>query len=576
MKLSPEIAAKLKKTDNLSVTVRIVPFNSAPPQAVAIYKDWYSELAAPSPFLCPSVIHGLSQYKQADLLIVADSSTEEILWAQPCKIDRNKNSFTFFGEEGADSISFLTSPHLAKNQKKNIFLQVISTINPNSFLFRKFNIKDANVRLFKEALSDLKYYHYSVPYISCPIATYDREDSRSFKKIFSKSTVRNLSNRLNKQAAVTYEIIGDLADKELNNWLSDFVLLHELRWAFTDTPSIFIDKTEREKFFKKVKGGLRDKKMVLFSIKINGERYGLVLAAVCGQKLFYHMIANRLSKTYRKFSVFKILIKYIGEWMHENGFDTIDFGLGEEKYKLEFANGEEKIIELYAGKSRLKTNLRAFIKNKYYHSPIQKAYLASRNKFSRYRKMFSETRQRITLLFNDTINHPKKAMRKFWSFLMGEKTYFYYLKSSDAKNEDKIEGMQLSTSSGVHEILEFYEHEAWLTPQKRGKYISNFIQKKNIPVTITKNGVIKAIAWVAPAWTDQSIPEEDTFENILVITDCLTAKNSRGKGLYPFLLRGISSSNPGKTTIIYTNDWNKSSIRGIQKAGFTFYAEKKK
>lgn len=61
-----------------------------------------------------------------------------------------------------------------------------------------------------------------------------------------------------------------------------------------------------------------------------------------------------------------------------------------------------------------------------------------------------------------------------------------------------------------------------------------------------------------------------------VIGDCVTNSDYRGKSIYPFVLNRVSKelllSGVNEVFIIVGPD-NQSSIRGIEKAGFKFFAE---
>ncbi len=61
-----------------------------------------------------------------------------------------------------------------------------------------------------------------------------------------------------------------------------------------------------------------------------------------------------------------------------------------------------------------------------------------------------------------------------------------------------------------------------------------------------------------------------------VIGDCVTSSDYRGKSIYPFVINKIAKdkleAGAEEVFIIVTPD-NTSSIRGIEKAGFRFFAE---
>ncbi|WP_422105112.1 GNAT family N-acetyltransferase [Winogradskyella sp.] len=61
-----------------------------------------------------------------------------------------------------------------------------------------------------------------------------------------------------------------------------------------------------------------------------------------------------------------------------------------------------------------------------------------------------------------------------------------------------------------------------------------------------------------------------------VIGDCLTDSEYRGQGIYPYVINQISNTivdSEKRAVYMVVNQDNESSIKGIEKAGFTKYAE---
>jgi hypothetical protein len=54
---------------------------------------------------------------------------------------------------------------------------------------------------------------------------------------------------------------------------------------------------------------------------------------------------------------------------------------------------------------------------------------------------------------------------------------------------------------------------------------------------------------------------------VFSVDDCYTLRSERGKGYYPILINYIAQS-VNNIVLIYTNDWNIASQKGIAKAGF--------
>ena len=81
---------------------------------------------------------------------------------------------------------------------------------------------------------------------------------------------------------------------------------------------------------------------------------------------------------------------------------------------------------------------------------------------------------------------------------------------------------------------------------------------------LVKNNKIVAVAEVV-SW----IPILPFMpKDALYIGACVTAKEERGNGYYPYLLCQIQDNFPDKELYIVVDDNNKASMRGVEKAGF--------
>ncbi len=60
------------------------------------------------------------------------------------------------------------------------------------------------------------------------------------------------------------------------------------------------------------------------------------------------------------------------------------------------------------------------------------------------------------------------------------------------------------------------------------------------------------------------------------IGPCYTNEKYRGRSIYPYVLRAIAESKPGNRFLMLVEEHNNSSIRGIEKAGFTRIGEIKR
>jgi hypothetical protein len=86
---------------------------------------------------------------------------------------------------------------------------------------------------------------------------------------------------------------------------------------------------------------------------------------------------------------------------------------------------------------------------------------------------------------------------------------------------------------------------------------------------------VVAVGWVNPR-SPHPVTETEAVlrfpEHAVVLYDFHIVKSSRGLGLYPQLLTGIRFALGAVPALIYAEDWNVASLRGIRRAGFTLEA----
>jgi hypothetical protein len=58
------------------------------------------------------------------------------------------------------------------------------------------------------------------------------------------------------------------------------------------------------------------------------------------------------------------------------------------------------------------------------------------------------------------------------------------------------------------------------------------------------------------------------FRNVLIIGNCVTDEEYRGKGIYPAVLKRIRADFADRTLIVFVDPANTASVRGLEKAGF--------
>jgi glycosyltransferase involved in cell wall biosynthesis len=254
--------------------------------------------------------------------------------------------------------------------------------------------------------------------------------------------------------------------------------------------------------------------------------------------------------------------------MAERQISTLDFGVGDEDYKLRYANGDERLWRIYAGPTS-------------FSRPIFSARVEARIRYSpRLQRIWDRwingfVRGRLTATVA-AVAHRWRTIRKVHLrsspvFLLGllsariwrEREIFYRADALDAQPDPEV--VQLRPT----QVLSLLEHEVGLSPGARAQIIE-FAQTGAECFGVVENGQTLSVAWLRPAPATVIPPSLNNDRvNYWCIEQCVTARAARGRGLYPRTLRAILARLPrNDAAIIYTHTFNQASRRGILKAGF--------
>lgn len=129
------------------------------------------------------------------------------------------------------------------------------------------------------------------------------------------------------------------------------------------------------------------------------------------------------------------------------------------------------------------------------------------------------------------------------------------------------------SENGNYYYQEFFQIQSLtdydMANEKRKDYESRF-SKGEILCVLEKDKKIIAYGWINPNpnhLIGELVLQLEYGDKCEVLYDFETDVAYRGKGLYPFLLQRIGNRNH-KPKLIYVLVENKSSIKGIEKAGF--------
>lgn len=532
----------------------------------------FENAAKQNPFFAPKVVSNLLATNNLTLLFAAVSG-ERMLYLP---IIINGKNVQIAGSQGADFLDIIYKTGMATTQLYNCVYKIIEKLNAANYLLTKIASESYAFLLFRKALKKQGYNVNSFnTWVRPTLAFEEEQKDKILKKHYYRGKTKNYINRLNKTEGFVFNIIQEAGDKQaVNNWVNSFCNIHEMRWNNTVTPSTYRYKKNRTQLNTKINQWLQNNNAVLFSLMVNGITLGSAICLKTNTKLIYHNIAINKIHEFRQYPINKLLISFIGEWMIDNNFSVIDFGVGDEKYKYEFSNQEFFVKKITASKVKsskalFKAKLHRIYQNNNTLQKILNEYLRTKI-INKLKVKIPQTKSKLKY-YSKNINTSlvKQLLRK----RAGKNHSLYYLKKYNQNTATRPLPQEVSFETVAQEqLLNFYKKETLFNDIKRGIYIAFFENKERIPYVLkNKEREILSVAWVSPLSKPETPPNYRPQKQSYVLVDCYTAKNHRGKGYYGMLLNQIIEKY--KTDfIIYTDDWNTASQKGILRAGFDYMA----
>lgn len=534
-------------------------------------KDWdtyqqvWEKVSIPNPFIAPSI---LKLQNSKTLRVVFIHHKEEIIGVIPFHLQNG--TLRIAGEEKSDVLNFSFLPVVPIYIKQEAVTETFKAISFKGIFSGKLANNGFDYLLVVRALKQLGFKLIAIKSIQNPLVKLSNEEysDEGFLKIFSKRNTRNYCNKLQKNFGYTITAIQKFEETEVRKWLETFFTFHIARWNATSTPSIYSDANMREELYQKVKAWLNDNVGLLFSVDVEGKPFAMALSLKKGETVIYHQICSTGEAVYSKYPKQKILILELVKWMLENGFKSIDFGVGVEPYKYEYANKEPYTMRLYGAKSVFSKMYLKGITDYYYQKNPKLQNLLN----GKIRPTIGKVKTKIGLLKAKLNVNLKEANGSYLGVLKkltrkGKPNIEHFYKFENTPINKPNTGLSIA-KVGMLDLLEFYEKEILLTPQKRLHYVNALVENTKEPWGLyTKDNKLAALAWLAEPAKDDDPPVAG-IENLKVIIDCFTAKEHRGKGYYPVLINYLAEQQSDCAVMIYTNDWNIASQKGIVKAGF--------
>ena len=535
------------------------------------YNKVWSNASSRNPFISPLTLKLQSNNK---IEIAFFYRHGELFGAIP--FIKNERTLKMVGESKSDSIEIPFIKGTAIHQKYEAILCFILNVAPSCLAFKKLCDINLNALLFVKAFNALAYHHAYVPSWKNLFVKNNNQpfNSAIFLKNFNRGNTRNYSNKFKKEQNYSINVIQKHNSNDISKWMDYFYMYHELRWSQSNTPSIYTSQAERDELEKKVSNWIEEGCGMLFSLDVDDKPVSMAICLINNESLIYHQIAYKATPEILKYRINKILIFELSKWMIDNKFEILDFGVGNEPYKYEYTKLERRIIRLYASKSIFsKIYLKGVFDFHYQKRPRLQMLLNNylRVYLIRIKLLISSLRNKMIPLFGLIKSDRKQLIEKIRRKWSKEVQIFYQFQPnlSRIKKDDSV-SIKIASSN---EVIKFYQAEIELSLQKRIYYLKKMEEGLVIPYAIVdKDSNVLSIAWTSPP-KETETPANFVLNHPIVIIDCFTSKNHRGKGYYPILIRHIALQHQGDS-LIYTNDWNIASQKGIIKAGFEYVAKR--
>lgn len=447
------------------------------------------------------------------------------------------------------------------------FAHVLREVRPGKVVLKNVPPWGPTLQGATAGLARLGWPHRSFLAWSCPELGVDPgpdAGQRLAQEVNRHKRIKNYENRLKRSPGYAFEVHEDQHD--LEDWATDFCDQHDWRWDRTHTPSRYRFAEARALFTDVLKAWCSDGVLVRFAIRLHSGRVAFVVGLRSANRLVYHHVA--VSPSAMETRAGHVLVRLIGLWMCERGFNVLDFGAGEEDYKFRYANGDQGLWRVYAARrvissSVLKGSVEQRIRSSNRLTQLWDLWVNQRIR-GQLRSALRSVGKRIDILRKIlSASTPILAVRRLIWRVGAQEEICYRAKGCEQPADPQV--VELKT----FDLLATIEKEVGLPAGGRAPFYA-FRQQGARAFGIIRNGRIMQIAWLdeLPAGQAAELPDHKggvTWR----ISNCVTARAARGTGLYPRVLKALRSMiSTQDTAVICCQTWNRPAQRDILAAGF--------
>jgi CelD/BcsL family acetyltransferase involved in cellulose biosynthesis len=548
------------------------PGQSRAPGWEAVEEVWRRD-AFPSPFASPEFLRALVGEARRDgvtpvFAIGRREGVPAVVW--PLALDARRR-LQFLQQRDCDHCVCLCAGQPRAGDLADGLLQAMEATRPSGVFLQRVYPAAPTLEAAKLALERRGWACRLFPATPCPVLTVapgPDAGERLRAELERHRKVNNYLARVEREEGYRFEALE--CEYGLEEWAEEYCDAHEWRWSRTNTPSRYHSAEARADLLAHLRAWQRDGVLVRFSIRLAAGRAAFVVALRCGDRLVYHHAV--VPPALDRHSAGHVLIRLIGGWMAPRGFRTLDFGVGDEDYKLRYVNGNEALFRVYGSPGRVSaTSVKALVDGRIRSSRrLQNAWdqWANRRLRGAVLQRLRDARSRWAIVRRVHLAAPPASrLVLLRDRLIVEREIFYRARGTGLPPDPEVRLLSVS------QVLRMLEAEQGMLDRSRAAFYE-YRFNGSVPFGIVEGGRVVQVSWlsaagpeVTPGWL-KAAPRR-----LWCIQMCVTARSARGRGLYPRVLRAIRAGlTPEDEVLIYTHTWNRASQKGISKAGFEPFA----
>ena len=523
-----------------------------------------------SPFVAPQFLEVITQRVLCEagkvLFVKGLSEKGRMVAFWPLMVEPS-GKLQFLQSGHTDHCCGLCLPEVEPQELGQGLADTLDQVKPSSVFLRNVPslgpaLQAANEGLSRAGWAARAFPSYSSPQLSVAAGPDAAERLRA--EINRHTRLKNYESRLRQEPGYAFEVFEDA--EQMDDWITDYCDIHEWRWDRTETPSKFRFAGERKFFAEVLKAWNRDGVLIRFSIRLARGRIACVGALTCRNRLICHHAVTAAG--YQQAGADRVLIRSIGLWMCDKGFNVLDFGTGPDAYKFGYANSNEKLWHVYGARKAISVAFaRGWLEQRVRKSDkLQRLRDEWLNRHIRGKlcRFLRNIRKRILFTKRRYMGMP---VRSFLGILrsrfLRRREIVYRAYGISGPKDPQVAELK------TFDVLEMLEETDGLFESWRACYME-YRHNGARAFGIIEDGRVLHVSWLEKA-APESFPRwlKDNTGAIWTVGKSVTAKPARGRGLYPQALKAILRIVPaGDTVIISADRWNSASQRGIEKAGF--------